>query len=235
MPDAQIRLKEVSKIYHIGKIEVHALRKVNLEIERGDFVVVLGSSGCGKTTMLNLIGGMDSPSGGSITVDGVDITGFDSDMLTGYRRKSIGFVFQFFNLIPTLTARENVELSAELARTPRDVMEVLDEVGIGGRADHFPNELSGGEQQRVAIARALAKNTPILLCDEPTGNLDSDTGRNVLSIMREINKKEEKTFILVTHNSVIANIADRVVHLHDGNVVKFEKNDSPMEPENLEW
>ncbi len=235
MPDAQIRLKDVSKIYHIGKIEVHALRKVSLEIERGDFVVVLGSSGCGKTTMLNLIGGMDSSSGGSITVDGVDITGFDSDMLTNYRRTSIGFVFQFFNLIPTLTARENVELSAELARIPRDVLDVLDEVGLKDRADHFPNELSGGEQQRIAIARALAKNTPILLCDEPTGNLDSDTGRNILSIMREINKKEEKTFILVTHNSVIANIADRVVHLHDGEIVKFEKNDSPLEPEKLEW
>lgn len=230
-----IKLEGVSKTYHMGEVEVHALRKVNLDIGRGEFLVVLGPSGSGKTTLLNLIGGMDSPTEGKIVVDGVDIAGYSESELTQYRRASIGFIFQFFNLIPTLTAKENVELAAELVGRSRNVSDVLDEVGLGHRVNHFPSELSGGEQQRVAIARALVKDPPILLCDEPTGELDLETGKRILSTMRQINKRDKKTIVLVTHNSIIAEIADRVIHLRDGQIVEIIVNNLPVEPERLRW
>ncbi len=230
-----IELESVSKTYYMGNIEVLALRKVNLDIRRGEFLVVLGPSGSGKTTLLNLIGGMDSPTEGKIVVNRVDIAGFSESELTQYRRASIGFVFQFFNLIPTLTAKENVEFAAELVSRSRNAMDVLEEVGLKHRVNHFPSELSGGEQQRVAIARALVKDPPILLCDEPTGNLDSETGIRILSTMRQINKHDKKTIILVTHDSIIAKMADRVIHIRDGQINKIVVNSSTIEPEQLKW
>ncbi|WP_202320598.1 ABC transporter ATP-binding protein [Archaeoglobus neptunius] len=230
-----LELRDVWKTYRMGKVEVNALRGIDLEIEMGEFVVVLGPSGCGKTTMLNIIGGIDRPTKGSIIFDGVDISQLDDRDLTLHRRKNIGFIFQFFNLIPTLTAMENVEIAASLVEKPRDTMEVLEIVGLRERANHFPSELSGGEQQRVAIARALVKNPPLILADEPTGSLDFETGKTVLQVMRDINKKEGVTFILVTHNSAISAIADRIVHLKDGRIDRIVENPSPMEPYDLKW
>jgi putative ABC transport system ATP-binding protein len=216
-------------------VEVHALRDANLIVKRGDFIVILGPSGSGKTTLLNLIGGIDSPTTGTLMVDGVDLRDMKGNELTRYRRDKIGFVFQFFNLIPTLTAKENVELAAELVEKPRDARVVLEEVGLADKADRFPSELSGGEQQRVSIARALAKDPPILLCDEPTGELDSETGKRVLSVLRRINHDDGKTIILVTHNSAIAQMADDVVRLRNGEIHKVEHNESPVAPEKVEW
>ena len=230
-----LRLEDVWKVYQMGKVEVSALRGINLEIERGEFMVVLGPSGCGKTTMLNIIGGIDRPTRGRVIFDGKDITNYNEDMLTMHRRNNVGFIFQFFNLIPTLTARENVEIAADLVESPRDVDEVLKMVGLADRAEHFPAELSGGEQQRVAIARALVKNPPIILADEPTGSLDFETGKAVLKVMREINRREGITFVLVTHNSAIAAIADRVVYLRDGRVERIEKNPHPADPDEIQW
>ncbi|AAB89431.1 MULTISPECIES: ABC transporter ATP-binding protein [Archaeoglobus] len=230
-----LRLEDVWKVYQMGKVEVSALRGINLEIERGEFMVVLGPSGCGKTTMLNIIGGIDRPTRGRVIFDGKDITNYNEDRLTMHRRNNVGFIFQFFNLIPTLTARENVEIAADLVESPRDVDEVLKMVGLADRAEHFPAELSGGEQQRVAIARALVKNPPIILADEPTGSLDFETGKAVLKVMREINRKEGITFVLVTHNSAIAAIADRVVYLRDGKVERVERNLHPADPDEIQW
>jgi len=230
-----IQLEDVSRVFRAGQVEVHALRGVDLAVRKGDFVVVLGPSGSGKTTLLNLIGGLDSPTSGRVVVDGCLLSGLTDAALTDYRREKIGFVFQFFNLIPTLTARENVELAAELVSHPRDMKEVLDAVGLSGRADHFPAELSGGEQQRVAIARALVKDPPILICDEPTGELDHETGKRVLVVLRQINLKEGKTIVFVTHNSAIAKIADKVVRLRSGEIHSIEHNDSPLDPQEVEW
>ena len=233
--DSLLRLEGVSRSYQMGHVDVKALNNVNLEIVRGEFMVILGPSGSGKTTLLNLIGGIDSPSSGKITVDGNEITSFDEKALTDYRRSYIGFVFQFFNLIPTLTARENVEFAAELVKNPEDVLEILDVVGLRDRADHYPSELSGGEQQRVAIARALAKNPPILLCDEPTGELDFETGKHILSAMRMINEVNRKTVLLVTHNTAIGDIAHRVIRLRSGEIVEVKQNPSPIDPQELRW
>nr|WP_290623515.1 MULTISPECIES: ABC transporter ATP-binding protein [unclassified Archaeoglobus] len=230
-----IELREVWKSYIMGKVEVNALRGVNLQVESGEFVVVLGPSGCGKTTMLNIIGGIDRPTKGRVIFDGRDITDYDDNALTMHRRKNVGFIFQFFNLIPTLTARENVEIAADLVEKSRDVEEVLEVVGLKERASHFPAELSGGEQQRVAIARALVKNPPIILADEPTGSLDFETGKAILGVMREINVKEGITFILVTHNSAIAAIADKVVYLRDGKVERVVENLSPVKADEIRW
>ena len=213
-----IILDGVTKTYQLGKVEVQALRSANLVVKRGDFAVILGPSGSGKTTLLNLIGGIDSPTTGTLMIDGMDLTRIKENGLTQYRRDKIGFVFQFFNLIPTLTARENVELAAELVKKPRDALAVLEEVGLADKSDRFPSDLSGGEQQRVSIARALAKNPPVLLCDEPTGELDSETGKRVLSVLRRINRDEGKTIVLVTHNSAIAQMADTVVRLRSGEI-----------------
>jgi putative ABC transport system ATP-binding protein len=231
----QVQLENVSRSYQMGQVEVKALTGVTLNIVRGEFMVILGPSGSGKTTLLNLIGGIDSPTSGKITVDGIEITALDEKGLTDYRRNHIGFVFQFFNLIPTLTAKENVEFAAELVEKPRDVMEVLELVGLEERADHYPSELSGGEQQRVAIARAMVKDPPILLCDEPTGELDFETGKHILAAMRRINEVNHKTVLLVTHNTAIGEIAYRVIRLRSGEVVEVRQNPSPADPQELRW
>jgi putative ABC transport system ATP-binding protein len=234
---AAIRLDDVSKTFGRGEVAVHALRGVDLEIARGEFAVVLGPSGSGKTTLLNLVGAIDVPTGGRVLVDGRDVGAMDPAERTEFRRSAVGFVFQFFNLVPTLTARENVELLAELTgadgqdRAPR----VLEEVGLADRLDHFPPQLSGGEQQRVAIARALAKEAPILLCDEPTGELDIEIGRKVLELLRRLNRGAGRTVLMVTHNAVIGAMADRVVRLRSGQVVEDRRNPDPADPEDLSW
>jgi len=235
MKPVLIELSAVSKVYRRDAIEVRALHAVNLSIRAGEFVVVLGPSGCGKSTLLNLIGGLDQPTDGTVLVNGADISHYTETQMSLYRRHTIGFVFQFFNLIPTLTARENIQLAADLVKNPRSVGELLHAVGLSERADHFPGELSGGEQQRVAIARALVTRPPILLCDEPTGELDSTTGKRILSLLLNINRQEGQTVILVTHNSVIADVADHVVRLRDG---RIESETYPTEQpavELLQW
>ena len=230
-----IVLEDITKTYQMGDVQVHALRGADLIVQRGDFAVILGPSGSGKTTLLNLIGGIDTPTTGNMIVDGVKLANLSEKDLTNYRRTKIGFVFQFFNLIPTLTAKENVELAAELVEKPRDTLEVLKQVGLASKADRFPSELSGGEQQRVSIARALVKNPPILLCDEPTGELDNETGKRILSVLRRINKDEDKTVVFVTHNSAIAQMADKVIRLRDGEIHRIEHNENPLDPEKVEW
>jgi putative ABC transport system ATP-binding protein len=232
-------MESVTKDYPMGEVTVHALRGMELSATAGEFLVLLGPSGCGKTTTLNLIGGLDQPTGGKITVQEEDITRYSENRLSDYRRRKVGFVFQFYNLIPTLTASENVEFA--LALTKRDghraalARELLDTVGLAERADHFPSQLSGGEQQRVAIARALANHPPLLLCDEPTGNLDAETGRQVLRAIRQLNRQEGTTVILVTHNTAIAPMAGRVVHLHNGAVERIETNSQPLDVAELAW
>lgn len=233
-------LKGVNKIYHMGEVEIHALKNVNLEIKEGEFLAVLGPSGSGKTTLLNLLGGLDTPTSGQIMIDSSDISRYSRRKLTLFRRERIGFVFQFFNLIPTLTARENVQYAIELAsrdKVPpeRDAAALLKVVGLGERLDHFPYQLSGGEQQRVAVARAIAKDPALVLGDEPTGNLDFRMGKLVLKAIKELNDKEGKTCIIVTHNTPIAAIADRVLHLHDGEIARVVVNEKPTPPDKITW
>lgn len=230
-----IELRAVSKIYRRDAVEVHALRRVSLAIQRGAFAVVLGPSGCGKSTLLNLIGGLDTPTEGAIIVNGADISHYNEAQMSVYRRHTIGFVFQFFNLVPSLTARENVQLAADLVENPRDIDELLHEVGLYERANHFPGELSGGEQQRIAIARALATRPAILLCDEPTGELDSTTGKRILSLLLRINREEGLTVVLVTHNAVIAEIADHVIRMRDGQVESEIYPEARTPVEALQW
>ena len=238
-PDAPlaIRLANVRKTYGIGDVAVHALRGVTLDIPAGQFVVVLGPSGSGKTTLMNLIGGIEPPTDGTIEAAGCALQGLDDIALTAFRRDSVGFVFQFFNLVPALTAIENVQLVAELVgRTDPQVSEAaLRSVGLDGRADHFPAALSGGEQQRVAIARAIVKDPPILLCDEPTGSLDLETGRQVLGVLHRLNRADRRTIVLVTHNSAIATIADRVVRMRSGGVVEDRLVAAPSAPDEVTW
>jgi len=210
-------------------------KDVSLAIGPHDRIGLVGPNGSGKTTLLNLIGGIDTPTTGNMIVDGVKLANLSEKDLTNYRRTKIGFVFQFFNLIPTLTAKENIELAAELVENPRNSLEVLKQVGLDTKADRFPSELSGGEQQRVSIARALVKNPPILLCDEPTGELDNETGKRILSVLRRINKDEDKTVVFVTHNSAIAQMADKIIRLKDGEIHRIEHNDNPVDPETVEW
>lgn len=230
-----LELRGVGKSYEMGAVEVHALREVDLQLRRGELVVILGPSGCGKSTLLNMIGGLDRPTTGTVIVDGEDISSYDESRLSVYRRRKIGFVFQFFNLIPTLTAKENVLLTAELVDRSRPVLEVLAEVGLKERADHFPNELSGGEQQRVALARALIKNPPILLCDEPTGELDFETGKRTLSLIHRLSHEEEMTVLIVTHNAAIAQMADTVIRMQSGRILEVLKNEHHIDPEDLQW
>ncbi len=235
-----IALQDVSKTYRMGEVEVHALRDLHLEIPRGQFVVLLGPSGSGKTTTLNLLGGLDRPTSGRVLVEGEDIAQYDDRRLTAYRAQKVGFVFQFFNLIPTLTAAENIAFALELTTRDRAVIrrrtaELLALVGLEDRADHFPSQLSGGEQQRVAIARALAGRPSILLADEPTGNLDVETGRQVLRALRDLNREAGVTVVLVTHNTAIAPMADRIVRLHSGTVAADELVSTPQAPESLNW
>jgi putative ABC transport system ATP-binding protein len=232
-----VLLDRVSKIYRMGEVQVNALKEVSLQAHSGEFIVVLGPSGSGKTTMLNCVGGIDSPTSGTIIVGGNDISRLNEKELTKFRRETVGFIFQFFNLIPTLTARENVEFALDLV--PKEnrgsAIKVLEQVGLGDRTDHFPSQLSGGEQQRVAVARALAKRPPVVLCDEPTGELDYETGKMILRLMRDISTQERCNFLVVTHNSSIALMADTVVKLHSGEISEITHNDSPEDPENLVW
>jgi len=230
-----ISLTEVSKTYGSGATRVDALSDVSLDVMPGEFIVFLGPSGSGKTTLLNLIGGLDTPTSGRIVVSGVDITGLKEGPLTRFRRTKVGFVFQFFNLIPTLTARENVEFASELVSNRLSSQGLLRDVGLGERMNHFPSQLSGGESQRVAIARALATDPPVILCDEPTGSLDSDTGKRIFKLLRNLNETSGKTIIVVTHNSVIGEIANRVVHLRDGKISELSPNPNPKDPEDISW
>ncbi len=230
-----IKLEQVSKIYQMDHIRVTALREISLEIEAGEFIVFLGPSGSGKTTLLNMIGGLDSASSGRIIVNDIEVNKLKPGRLTDYRRTNIGFIFQFFNLIPTLTAKENVEFAAELVSNPKSAEELLMDVGLGDRAKHFPSELSGGENQRVAVARALATDPSVLLCDEPTGSLDYETGKRIYRLLRDLNKQSGKVVVVVTHNSAVGDIADRVVRLRDGSVVEVVCNEHPLEPEDLKW
>jgi putative ABC transport system ATP-binding protein len=238
--EAQVHLQDVTKTYQMGEVQVHALRDLDLAVQKGEFVVIVGPSGSGKTTTLNLIGGLDTPTSGEMIVAGTDITGYDEKALTAYRRDQIGFIFQFFNLLPTLTASENVEFALELVernghKVHQRALALLERVGLGERADHFPSQLSGGEQQRVAIARALAKDPLILLADEPTGNLDFRMGQKVLRVMQDLNQQEGRTVILVTHNTVIGQIGDRVVQLRDGQVADIEVHQQPLDAGQIEW
>lgn len=236
MENHLISLRGVSKIFGEGKTEVRALDDVNLDISAGEFIVVLGPSGSGKTTLLNMVGGLDIPTEGRIVVDNLEITQLTQRKLTNYRRYHVGFIFQFFNLIPSLTAEENVALASSLNRqNALPPSEVLGNVGLGERRHLFPAQLSGGEQQRVAVARALAKNTPIMLCDEPTGELDYETGKKILGLLRHLNKTTAKTFLIVTHNAAIGEIADRVIHLRSGKVASDQRNERILDPNDLKW
>ena len=231
-----VRLVDVHKAYGSGELAVRALRGLTLEIPAGQFVVLLGPSGSGKTTLMNLVGGMEPATSGTIEVAGRMLGELGADALTRFRREAVGFVFQFFNLIPSLTALENVELVAELVDAGDDATRrAIDAVGLGDRADHFPGALSGGEQQRVAIARAVVKDPPILLCDEPTGSLDLETGRQVLAVLRELSRAGGRTVLLVTHNSAIATMADRVIRLRSGEVVDDRLVAAPIEPTAVTW
>jgi putative ABC transport system ATP-binding protein len=232
---ALVLLDDVYKIYGQGPIAVTALAGVSLELPPGELVVFLGPSGSGKTTLLNLVGGLDRPTRGRVVVDGNDLRGRDDAELTDYRRRTVGFVFQFFNLIPTLTARENVEIAGELVGRAKAADWALEQVGLAERAGHFPAELSGGEQQRVAIARALVKEPRLILADEPTGSLDSETSLVVLRSLRDLSRAQGQLVLLVTHNSVIARMADRVVRLRSGEIAEVQRNESPAEPESLSW
>lgn len=227
--------KNVSKVYQMGEVTVQALKNVNFEINKGEFIVVLGPSGSGKSTMINLIGGMDTASSGEIYYREQPLHKATEKILTEYRRNAVGFVFQFYNLMPNLTAYENIQLSTQIAKNPLEPMDVLQQVGLADRADHFPAQLSGGEQQRVAIARAVAKNPEILLCDEPTGALDFSTGIQVLKLLREFNKTMGKTVMIITHNAGIAGMADRVFYIKDGRLEKIQVNEHPLEPEEVSW
>ena len=228
-------LRGVRKTYGEGEVAVNALRGIDLEVREEEFVVMLGPSGSGKTTLLNLIGGIEPASEGQIEVSGNDVTDLDEEGRTRFRRETVGFIFQFFNLIPTLTALENVELVAELGNGAERAPEMLERVGLGDRMDHFPAQLSGGEQQRVAVARALAGGPRVLLGDEPTGALDLETGRTVLALLHELSHELHQTVLLVTHNASIARMADRVLRMRDGRVIDDERNPSPQPAERLEW
>ena len=229
------RARGLSKIYPMGDVEVCALRAVDLELYRGELVVLLGPSGSGKSTLLNILGGLDVPTHGSVYFLDHDLTIEDEAELTRFRREHVGFVFQFYNLIPSLTARENVALVTEIATAPMDPDEALRLVGLGDRLDHFPAQLSGGEQQRVAIARAVAKRPEVLLCDEPTGALDYETGKLVLEVLERVNRELETTVAVITHNAAIAAMADRVIRLRSGAIVEVRRNERRARPSELQW
>ena len=230
-----VKLKDITKVYHMGEVEIRAADNINFSIKKGEFVVIVGPSGAGKTTVLNILGGMDTATGGTLTVDGKDITAYDSRQLTGYRRDDIGFVFQFYNLIPNLTALENVELALQICKDPLDAKKVLEDVGLGDRLDNFPAQLSGGEQQRVSIARALAKNPKLLLCDEPTGALDYNTGKAILKLLQNMCRERGMTVIVITHNQALAPMADRLIHIKNGQVSHMETNENPLSIDEIEW
>ena len=231
----KIIVKDVSKVYGENSNKVIANDAISFDINEGEFVVILGPSGAGKSTLLNIMGGMDNASEGSINVFGKEIVGLSEDELTKYRREDIGFVFQFYNLIPNLTVLENVELAEQIVKQPKDVIEILKLVGLENRLNNFPSQISGGEQQRVAIARAIAKNPKLLLCDEPTGALDYKTGKNILNILKNYSVDEKKTVIIITHNSSIAQAADKVIEIYDAKVKKVTQNTNPKSIDEIEW
>lgn len=230
-----LTLKNVCKSYRMGEVEVKALSDVSFEIEDGEFTVVLGSSGAGKTTLLNLLGGMDTVTSGEITLDGKQITSLNKRGLTEFRRNDVGFVFQFYNLMPNLTALENVEIAVEICKNALEPKTVLEEVGLAERLNNFPSQLSGGEQQRVSIARAIAKNPKLLLCDEPTGALDYVTGKNILKLLYDVSKQQKKPVIVVTHNAALKDMADKVLHIRSGKIESVEINENPKPIEEIEW
>lgn len=230
-----VKLTDVKKIYHAGEVEICAAAGISFSVQKGEFVIVSGPSGAGKTTVLNILGGMDRATSGEVLVDGEDVTKYTNRQLTGYRREDIGFVFQFYNLVPNLTAKENVELAMQICREPLDAEEVLREVGLGERMDNFPAQLSGGEQQRVSIARALAKSPKLLLCDEPTGALDYRTGKAILKLLQDMCRRRGMTVIVITHNSAIAPMADRVIRIQSGKVREEVENPHPVSVETIEW
>ena len=230
-----VHLENVTKVYRMGEVEIHAADGISFSIEKGEFAVIVGPSGAGKTTVLNILGGMDSATSGQILVDGEDITAYNRRRMTGYRRNDIGFVFQFYNLVPNLTALENVELAMQICRRPLDARTVLSEVGLDKRMNNFPAQLSGGEQQRVSIARALAKNPKLLLCDEPTGALDYQTGKAILKLLQDTCRARKMTIIVITHNLAIAPMADRVIRIRNGRAVECSVNPAPVSVETIEW
>ena len=232
---AYIEMVHSFRRYHMGDITITANNDVSFGIERGELAIILGSSGAGKSTVLNILGGMDTNSEGKVIIDGVDISDFNAKQLTDYRRNNIGFVFQFYNLVANLTAKENVELASELVKNAADPVQTLVDVGLGGRVDNFPAQLSGGEQQRVSIARAIAKNPKILLCDEPTGALDYNTGKAILKLLYDTCKKTGKTVIVITHNQAICAMADRVIRIKNGSVSDMQMNPEPIDAERIEW
>lgn len=233
--DAFIELKNVVKSYTMGDVTIYANSGVNFKVNKGEFTVIVGASGAGKTTILNMLGGMDTPTSGTILVDGHNIATYDDKQLTDYRRDDIGFVFQFYNLVQNLTALENVELASQISKDPLNSSDILERVGLGERKDNFPAQLSGGEQQRVAIARAIAKNPKLLLCDEPTGALDYQTGKSILGLLRSMCDNYGMTVIVITHNSALAPMADQVIHLKNGKVERQEYNEHPESIDNIEW
>ena len=232
---AFIEFCDVGKTYRTGEVEINALHDVNFEIEKGEFCVIVGASGAGKTTILNILGGMDTLTDGHVYLDGNEISSYNKKQLTGYRRHDVGFVFQFYNLVPNLTALENVELAAQICKEPLNAEEVLRGVGLGERLLNFPAQLSGGEQQRVAIARALAKNPKILLCDEPTGALDYNTGKAVLKLLQDTCRNDGKTVIVITHNQALTAMADRIITVKSGTITKMVKNENIVDIADIEW
>ena len=230
-----VEFRDVRKTYKMGSVEVHAVDGMTFDIEEGEFCVIVGPSGAGKTTVLNMLGGMDSVTSGTITLDGRLVSDFSERELTLYRRHDVGFVFQFYNLVQNLTALENVELASQICTDPLDPAQVLSEVGLASRMDNFPAQLSGGEQQRVAIARALAKNPKLLLCDEPTGALDYETGKSILHLLQDTSRTSGRTVVLITHNSAFTAIADRVIRIREGRAASVETNPRPASAETLEW
>ncbi|MGI6605401.1 MAG: ABC transporter ATP-binding protein [bacterium] len=235
MAKTLLQAEDISKVYQTGGVAVHALRGVSLELKEGEFLVIVGPSGSGKSTLLNILGGMDLPTAGRVLYRGTDLTRYDEAKLTAYRRREVGFVFQHYNLMSSLTARENVELAAELVADPMPTDEVLERVGLSARTNHFPAQMSGGEQQRVAIARALAKKPGLLLCDEPTGALDYETGIQILSLLREVNADYGTTVAIITHNLAIAAMGDRVLRMRSGQIVEVRENPEPVPAERIVW
>ena len=235
MSEAFVSFRDVSKIYRSGEVEIRAVDDISFEIQKGEFAVIVGPSGAGKTTVLNMLGGMDACSEGTILVDGSEVSRYNARQLTEYRRRDIGFVFQFYNLVQNLTALENVELAAQICPDPLDAQEVLRDVGLADRMNNFPAQLSGGEQQRVSIARALAKNPKLLLCDEPTGALDDQTGRTILQLLQDTCRQKGVTVIVITHNSALTPMADRVIRIRSGTVAEMRQNPHPTPVAEIEW
>lgn len=230
-----IEFQNVSKIYRMGEVEIPALHDASFVVEKGEICIIVGPSGAGKTTLLNILGGMDRLTEGKVYLDGQEISSYNKKQMTAYRRYDIGFVFQFYNLIQNLTARENVELAAQICKDPIDADEVLQRVGLAGRAQNFPSQLSGGEQQRVAIARALAKNPKLLLCDEPTGALDYVTGKAILKLLQDTARQTGMTVVIITHNSALTAMADRVIRVNSGTILEQSRNEHPTPVEDIEW